>query len=288
MAKSDYMRQAGAHARLMRLDRPVGSLLLLWPTLWALWIAGQGFPEPRIVVVFVVGVFVMRSAGCVINDVIDRKYDRHVERTKTRPVTTGEVSVGAALLLFALLCLVALALVLSLNMVTIAYAGAGVLLAASYPFFKRFTHFPQLYLGIAFGWGIPMAFAAHLEYVPLAGWLLLLANVFWAGAYDTFYALVDREDDRRIGIKSMAVIAGRHDRTVIAICQGATLITLAAVGVVERLNNFYFGTLAAAALVFFWHQHVCREDDREKFFQAFVGNNWFGAIVFGGVLLAYL
>ncbi len=278
----------GAYARLMRLDKPIGSLLLLWPTLWAAWIAGGGSPEPYIVLILVIGVFVMRSCGCVINDFADRDFDPHVERTQDRPLATGEVSVREAMYLIALLALVSLILVLFLNTLSILLAAVGLFLAASYPFLKRFTNLPQFYLGIAFGWGIPIAFAAHLNTVPLSGWLLLLANVVWAGAYDTYYAMVDRDDDVRIGVKSLAVLTGRRDRLVIGICQVLTLLVLGFVGYIEQLDWYYFLGLSGALAVAVWHQYSCRVDDREKFFAAFLGNSWFGAMVFGGLVLAYL
>ena len=285
MAMSDRLVAYGC---LMRLDKPIGSLLLLWPTLWALWIAGRGYPDPFIALVFVMGVFLMRSAGCVINDVADRKFDLGVERTKHRPLASGEVSVAGALALFAALCLLSLSLVLTLNFETVVMACIGAALAATYPFLKRFTNLPQLYLGIAFGWGIPMAYTAHLETVTITGWLILAANVFWAGAYDTFYAMADREDDIKIGIKSLAVLAGRNDRLVICGFQAATLITLMFVGFIELMNFYYYAGLSAAALIGAWHQYYCRIDDRERFLRAFAGNSWFGAAIFGGIVLAYL
>lgn len=272
----------------MRLDKPIGSLLLLWPTLWALWIAGSGSPEAYIVLILVIGVFVMRSCGCVINDFADKEFDPHVERTQHRPLATGEVSVREAMGLIALLALISLILVLFLNSLSILLAAVGLFLAASYPFLKRYTNLPQFYLGIAFGWGIPIAFAAHLNTVPLSGWLLLLANVVWAGAYDTFYAMVDRDDDVRIGVKSLAVLAGRHERLIIGICQVLTLLILGIVGYIEQLGGYYLLGLAGAGAVAVWHQYSCRQDDREKFFAAFLGNSWFGAMVFGGIVLAYL
>ncbi len=277
-----------AYARLMRLDKPIGSLLLLWPTLWALWIAGQGEPDPQIVLIMVIGVFVMRSAGCVINDFADRNFDPHVERTRDRPLATGEVSVREALVLFVCLSLVGFILVLLLNWLSIILAVIGLFLAASYPFLKRVTGLPQFYLGIAFGWGIPISFAAHLETVPLVGWLLLVANIVWAGAYDTFYAMVDRDDDVRIGVKSLATLSGKRDRQVIGICQLATIAILAWVGRLEELDGYYFLGLSGAVLVGVWHQCSCREHNREKYFAAFIGNSWFGALVFSGIVLAYL
>ena len=281
-------RRLGAYARLMRLDKPIGSLLLLWPTLWALWIAGGGQPQPHIVLIMIIGVFVMRSAGCVINDFADRNFDPHVERTKDRPLATKEVSVREALILFVCLCLVGFILVLFLNRLSIILAFIGLFLAASYPFLKRVTGLPQFYLGIAFGWGIPIAFAAHLDTVPMVGWLILLANIAWAGAYDTFYAMVDRNDDLRIGVKSLATLSGTSDRLVIGLCQTVTLIILGVVGYMENLDGYYYLGLCGALFVGIWHQYSCREENREKFFAAFMGNSWFGAMVFGGILLAYL
>ncbi len=272
----------------MRLHKPIGSLLLLWPTLWALWIAGEGRPQPHIVLIMVVGVFLMRSAGCVINDFADRDFDPHVERTRNRPLATREVSVREALILFTCLCLLGFLLVLMLNRLSLMLAVIGLFLAASYPYLKRVTGLPQFYLGVAFGWGIPIAFAAHLETVPFLGWLLLLANVAWAGAYDTFYAMVDRNDDLQIGVKSLATLSGRRDRLVIAGCQVVTLTILSVVGLLAEMNEYYFLGVFAAAAVGSWHQYDCRDDDRTKFFSAFMGNSWFGAMIFGGIVLAYL
>ncbi len=281
-------KRLGAYARLMRLDKPIGSLLLLWPTLWALWIAGEGQPQAYIVLVMITGVFVMRSAGCVINDFADRGFDAHVERTRDRPLATGEVSVREALVLFGSLSLIGFGLVLLLNWLSLVLAFVGLVLAASYPFLKRITGLPQFYLGIAFGWGIPIAFAAHLNTVPLTGWLLLAANIAWAGAYDTFYAMVDRNDDVRIGVKSLATLSGKYDRLVIGACQLLTLIILCLVGYLENLDGYFYLGILGAALVAIWHQYSCRIESRERFFAAFLGNSWFGAMVFGGIMLAYL
>ena len=270
------------------MDKPIGSLLLLWPTLWAAWIAGDGTPQPHIVLILVLGVFVMRSAGCVINDFADRKIDPHVERTHNRPLATGEVAASEAIVLFVCLCLLGLVLVLFLNRLSLILAGVAVFLAVSYPFLKRVTNLPQFYLGIAFGWGIPIAFAAHLDTVPLIGWMLLAANIAWAGAYDTFYAMVDRNDDVDIGVKSLAVLAGRYDRAVIAVCQIITVALLTVVGYMAALDGYFYMGLGVAALIGLWHQIRCRVDDREQFFKAFVGNSWFGAAVFTGIVLSYL
>lgn len=278
----------GHYLRLMRLDRPIGTMLLLWPTLWALWIAGRGQPKPAIVLIFIVGTFVMRSAGCVINDFADREFDPHVERTQQRPLATGAVSTKEALILFVVLSLVGLALVLMLNRLALLLAVIGAVLAASYPFLKRFTHLPQFYLGIAFGWGIPMAFAALTGKVPLTGWLLLVTNICWAVAYDTWYAMVDRADDLKIGVKSTAVLFGRHDRLIVGVFQCATLGLLLYIGWLEGLNGYYFLGVLVATCSALHQQWLCWERDREKCFQAFLENSWFGAAIFTGILLAYL
>jgi 4-hydroxybenzoate polyprenyltransferase len=278
----------GLYARLTRLDRPIGSLLLLWPTLWALWIAGAGRPDPRIVTVFIVGTFSMRAAGCVVNDLADRKVDPQVERTRDRPLATGAVSVRKAVILCVLLSLASLALVMSLHRLTIALAGVGAVLAATYPLFKRFTHFPQAYLGIAFGWGIPMAFAAELGRVPPLGWLLLGANIAWVMAYDTFYAMVDRPDDLRMGVKSTAVRFGHHDLRWIGAFQVLTLVLLALVGIGADLDRYYYAGLGVAAGFAAYQQLVARERETAACFRAFLNNTWFGAAVFTGILLAYL
>jgi len=224
------------YAQLMRLHRPIGILLLLWPTLWALWIAGQGRPDPHIFVVFVLGVVLMRSAGCVINDYADRDFDPHVERTRDRPVAAGRVSPREALALFAVLCLIAFALVLTLNRLTILLSFAGAFLAATYPFLKRYSHLPQFYLGMAFGWGIPMAFAAQTGGVPGLAWILFVANIFWAVAYDTAYAMVDRDDDLKVGVKSTAILFGRHDRALIFVFHMVTIALLALTGALAGLG----------------------------------------------------
>ncbi len=276
------------YAKLMRLDRPVGSLLLLWPTLWALWIAGDGHPPAYVVLIFVIGTFVMRAAGCVINDYIDRDVDPHVERTHERPLATGAVQPSQALILFVILGLIALALVLTLNRTTLLYAGVGIILAATYPVFKRFTYLPQAYLGIAFGWGIPMAFAAIQSRVPALGWLLLLANIVWVMAYDTWYAMVDRPDDIKIGVKSSALLFGENDLLIVGIFQIVTLIILALVGFMHGLNIYYYIGLLLAAGFSVYQQVLCRERVPAQCFKAFLNNTWFGAAVFGGILLAYL
>jgi len=276
------------YALLMRLHRPIGILLLLWPTLWALWIAGEGNPGWHVLLVFVPGVVLMRSAGCVINDYADRNFDPHVARTRDRPVAAGRVSPREALALFAALCLVAFALVLTLNRLTILLSFAGAFLAATYPFLKRFTHLPQFYLGAAFGWGIPMAFAAQTGGVPPLAWVLFAANVFWAVAYDTAYAMVDREDDLKVGVKSTAILFGRHDRTLIFLFHIVTIALLAVVGTLAHLGLGYYAGLAVATGLAVYQQYLVRKRDRDGCFRAFLNNNWLGAAVFAGLLWHYL
>lgn len=276
------------YARLMRLHRPIGILLLLWPTLWALWIAGQGRPGAHVFVVFVLGVVLMRSAGCVINDYADRDFDPHVERTRDRPVAAGRVSPREALALFVVLCLVAFALVLTLNRPTILLSFAGAFLAATYPFLKRYTHLPQFYLGMAFGWGIPMAFAAQTGEVPALAWILFAANICWAVAYDTAYAMVDREDDLKVGVKSTAILFGRHDRAMVLLFHIMTIALLAWVGALAGRGLGYHAGLAAAAGFALYQQWLMRHRDRAGCFRAFLNNNWLGAAVFAGLVSSYL
>jgi 4-hydroxybenzoate polyprenyltransferase len=275
------------YAQLMRLHRPIGILLLLWPTLWALWIAGQGRPGLPVFVVFVLGVVLMRSAGCVINDYADRDFDPHVARTRDRPVAAGRVSPREALALFAVLCLIAFALVLTLNRLTILLSFAGAFLAATYPFLKRYSHLPQFYLGMAFGWGIPMAFAAQTGGVPVLAWILFAANIFWAVAYDTAYAMVDREDDLKVGVKSTAILFGRHDRALIFVFHMVTIALLAVTGALAGLGLGYYAGLTAALGFALYQQRLMRRRDRDGCFRAFLNNNWFGAAVFAGLLLNY-
>ncbi|MFC1665092.1 4-hydroxybenzoate octaprenyltransferase [Pseudomonadota bacterium] len=276
------------YARLMRIDRPIGTLLLLWPTLWALWVAGQGHPGPDIICIFLAGVFVMRAAGCVVNDYADRNLDPFVERTRQRPLATGQVSSKEALILFVVLCLSALALVLMLNRLTIFLSLVGIILAITYPFFKRFTHLPQLYLGLAFSWGIPMAFAAQSNAVPAVAWWLLLANFLWVVAYDTLYAMVDREDDLRVGIKSIAILAGDFDRWLVAVGHLGMLLTLVVVGLQLELNVYFFTALVLALGMVFYQLVISWERDRQRCFEAFLSNAWMGTVIFLGILLAYL
>jgi len=275
------------YARLARMHQPIGSLLLLWPTLWALWIAGAGEPDPAVVLVFVAGVFVMRSAGCVMNDFADRKIDPHVQRTRDRPIASGRVTPREALGVFAALCLVAFALVLTLNRLALLYSFAAVALAASYPFMKRWTYLPQAYLGVAFGWGIPMAFAALTGEVPPLAWLLLTGVVAWAVAYDTMYAMVDREDDLRVGVKSSAILFGDADRFFVGASQVAVLAVLALAGRQPGLGPLHTIATAAAALLFAYQHYLIRNREPAACFRAFLNNNWVGAIVFAGIVADY-
>ncbi|MEM7254089.1 MAG: 4-hydroxybenzoate octaprenyltransferase [Pseudomonadota bacterium] len=280
------LEQFRQYAFLMRLHRPIGSLLLLWPTLWALWIATDGAPTPFIVLIFGLGVLLMRSAGCVINDYADRELDEHVDRTKDRPLATGRVSPREALALFAVLGLIAFGLVLTLNRLTIALSSVGIFLAASYPFLKRYTHLPQFYLGVAFGWGIPMAFAAELNAVPNTAWVLLIANVFWAVAYDTMYAMTDRDDDLRVGAKSTAILFGSLDRFLIGICQLVALGLLVWVGLHLGFGiGYYLGLLVAVGFGAY-QQWLIRHREPAQCFVAFNNNNWLGGAVFAGILFA--
>jgi 4-hydroxybenzoate polyprenyltransferase len=276
------------YALLMRLNRPIGIFLLLWPALWALLIAGEGRPPPQIVLIFIVGVILMRSAGCVINDFADREIDRFVTRTRNRPLTAGRVSTREAKLLFILLCLAAFALVLLLNTLTIMLSVVAVLLAGSYPFMKRVTHLPQVYLGAAFGWAVPMAFAAVTGGVPPLGWLMFTATVLWATVYDTMYAMVDRDDDIVLGVKSTAILFGDADRQIIGVLQTMLLICLIMIGHQAGLGRFYYGSLVIAALLALYQQGLIRYREREGCFRAFLNNNWFGAVIFTGILLDYL
>ena len=277
-----------AYWRLTRLDRPIGIFLVLWPTLWALWIAGAGRPDPLVFVVFVAGVALMRSAGCAINDFADRHIDGHVSRTRERPLATGVIRPREAVGVFAALSLIAFALVLTMNRLTILLSVPAVLLAASYPFTKRYTYLPQAYLGAAFGWAIPMAFAAQTGAVPHAAWLLFIANVFWALAYDTMYAIADRPDDLKIGVKSAAILFGRLDRLVIGLFQVLALVLLAFAALSFGLGPLYFIGLAAAAGFGVYEQYLIRDRDPKRSFQAFLNNRHFGAAVFLGILADYL
>jgi len=280
--------RAAVYARLMRLDRPIGIFLLLWPTLWALWLAAEGWPDGWILAVFVLGVLLMRSAGCVVNDYADRHIDGRVRRTRGRPFAQGLVSGREALVLFAALCLVAFALVLTLNALTIALSLVAVALAATYPFMKRYTYLPQVYLGAAFAWAVPMAFAAQTGGVPQSAWLVFLAAVLWTTVYDTFYAMVDRDDDLRIGVRSTAILFADQDRLITGALQVLLFIVLLLVGTRFELGASYSLGLAVAAGLAVWQQYLIRHREPQACFRAFLNNNWFGAAIFAGIVLHYL
>ena len=276
------------YERLMRLDKPIGILLLLWPTLWGLWLSSRGHPDWTVVLVFVLGTVLMRSAGCVINDFADRDFDRHVERTKDRPLTAGKVSPREALALFVVLAACAFLLVLLLGIPLVIWLSIpAIFLAASYPFTKRFFAIPQAYLGVAFGFGIPMAYAAQLGRVPEAAWWLLLANVFWAIAYDTEYAMVDREDDIKIGIKTSALTFGRFDVAAVMACYAIALGLIAWVGYRLGRGAAFYGGLAVSAAIMIWHYTLIRGRDRAACFKAFLNNNYVGAAIFVGIALDF-
>jgi len=287
-ARAPALRRLREYARLMRIDRPIGIWLLLWPVLWALWIAASGQPDERLFVIFVVGTFVMRSAGCVINDFADREFDPHVRRTADRPLAKQSVSTAEALALFAVLGLIALALLIPLNRPTQVLALIGGVLAVTYPFLKRFFSLPQAYLGAAFGWSVPMVFAAQTGSVPPQAWVMFLSVVLWTTAYDTIYAMVDREDDLVIGIRSSAILFGRADRAIVAALQAGAIAGLAAVGLMNSLGRWYWYGLVVAAALAAHQQWLIRDRDPERCFRAFLGNNLFGLAVFAGILLDYL
>ncbi|MGI9212867.1 MAG: 4-hydroxybenzoate octaprenyltransferase [Methylococcaceae bacterium] len=276
-----------AYCRLLRLDKPIGIYLLLWPGLWSLWIAGEGRPHADVFLIILLGTVLMRSAGCVINDYADRKIDPHVERTRLRPIAAGLIQPREALYLFALLCVVALILVFQANTLTRLLSIPGAFLAASYPFMKRYTHWPQAYLGLAFGWAVPMAFAAETGSIPLVAWELYLATISWALVYDTQYAMVDREDDLKLGVKSTAILFGSHDRLIIGGLQILTLLILGRVGMDAHLGYPYHVGLIAAGISVTYQQWLIRHRDPIACFQAFQANNDFGLMILVGVVLNY-
>jgi 4-hydroxybenzoate polyprenyl transferase, proteobacterial len=272
--------------QLARLDKPIGTLLLLWPTLWALWLASAGVPSFSLLLIFTAGVFVMRSAGCVINDYADRDFDGHVKRTSARPLPAGRLTAIRALLFFLLLVLIAFVLVWQLNQFTIYLSVGGLLLAAIYPFMKRVTSLPQVVLGMAFSWAIPMAYGAVAGQLTVTTWLLFLANLVWTIAYDTMYAMVDRDDDLKIGVKSTAILFGQNDRLYIALLQLGTLGLLAIIGGLEQLTVSYYISLLLAAGLFIYQQWLIRHRQRDACFHAFLNNNWVGMLIFAGIMLA--
>jgi len=277
----------GLYARLMRLDKPIGTLLLLWPTLWAVWIAADGKPYALHVAVFAIGTLLMRSAGCVVNDMADARFDGRVRRTRARPIAAGHVSRTEAFGLFVVLLVISFSLVLLLNWTTVLLSLVALFLAASYPFTKRFLALPQAYLGIAFGFGIPMAFAARLGEVPAIGWAMLAANIFWAIGYDTEYAMVDREDDLKIGIRTAAITFGRMDVAAVMVAYAITLAILFAIGRAAGLGLLFLAGLAVAAGMMVYHYVLIRHREPERCFKAFLHNNWVGAAIFAGIAADY-
>jgi len=288
LSPGDWRSRFGHYWRLVRADRPIGIYLLLWPALWALWVAAQGMPPWWILLVFVLGTALMRSAGCAINDYADRNFDGQVERTAQRPLATGQVRPREAIGVFLILSLLAFALVLTLNAKTIAHSFVAVALAAIYPFTKRHTHMPQLVLGIAFGWAVPMAFTAVQNQIPPVAWLLFAATVVWALIYDTMYAMVDREDDLKIGIKSTAILFGRHDRLVVGLLQLLMLALLWQVGRMTGRGMFFLVALAGAAVLFGYQQWLIRGRQRADCFRAFLNNHYVGMLIFLGLFADYL
>jgi 4-hydroxybenzoate polyprenyltransferase len=277
-----------AYEKLMRLDKPIGILLLLWPALWGLWFASPYVQRLEIVLIFVMGTVLMRSAGCVMNDYADRDFDPHVKRTANRPLATRIISPNEALMLAGALALLAFCLVLFLNKLTIALSFAALFIAATYPFLKRFFPLPQAYLGIAFGFSIPMAFAAYQNTVPKLAWILLLGNIFWAIAYDTEYAMVDRDDDMKMNLKSSAILFGVFDVPLTMLFHGLFMAVMAGVGVWQKLGLIYFLGLAIALVLIVYQFYLIKNRERENCFKAFMNNNWVGAAIFGGLALDYL
>lgn len=283
------LRQQFPHyIRLTRFDRPIGSYLLLWPTLIALWIAAHGVPDLRILLIFVIGTFLMRSAGCAINDYADRDIDAHVDRTENRPLATGAISAKEALGVFAVLGVLSFMLVLQLNWLTISLSVIALILAASYPFMKRVHMLPQVHLGVAFAWAIPMAYAAINNELPnLSNWLIFITAVIWTTAYDTMYGMADREDDIKLGLKSTAILFGDNDRLIVGLMQLVVIVLLSTLGVLESFGITYYLSLFCASILFVYQQYLIRERDRKLCFEAFLNNNWVGMVVFIGLALDY-
>ncbi len=280
--------KARAFWQLMRMDKPIGTLLLLWPTFWALILAAEGMPDLKVLVVFILGVIFMRAAGCVINDFADRKVDGHVKRTHQRPLPSGRVSAKEAITLFLVLGIASFLLVLTMNPLTIKLSFAGIVLAFIYPFMKRFTHLPQLFLGLAFSWSIPMAWAAQANELPMMVWFVFVINAIWTIAYDTQYAMVDRDDDLKIGIKSTAILFGRLDKMIIGVLQLVTLAMLIYLGIWYQLGASYYWSLLVAGALFVFQQHLIRHRERDLCFRAFLNNNYVGMIIAIGLLVAFL
>lgn len=273
---------------LIRLNRPIGIFLLLWPTLWGLWIASEGFPNTKILVIFLFGVFLMRSAGCILNDIIDKDFDKFVARTQNRPLASDKLSSIEAFIVAISLIFIAFLLVLTTNTLTVQLSFVAIILAGTYPFLKRHTYLPQFFLGLTFGWSIPMAFAATTNSIPKIAWLLLIANILWAVVYDTIYAMIDREDDLKIGIKSTAILFDDADRFIIGLIQSLVLIALIVIGQQASLNTIYYFSLIIGGCLFLYQLYLIRNRDPKKCMQAFLNNNWFGLVVFIGLFINYL
>ncbi|WP_416695716.1 4-hydroxybenzoate octaprenyltransferase [Candidatus Pseudothioglobus sp. Uisw_050_01] len=277
-----------AYIRLMRLDKPIGSLLLLWPTYWALFLSADGWPDLDILFIFTLGVFIMRTAGCIINDFADRKIDKHIIRTQQRPLATGEISSNSALVLFGLLLLLALGLVLQTNILTIKLSLIAVLLATLYPFTKRWTNLPQLVLGAAFGMSVPMAFSAQTGVVPLTAWLVFIATLVWTLIYDTFYAMADRDEDLKIGVKSTAILFAKYDQIIITLLQILLIIVLILIGNVFDLGLIYDFSLVIISFFMIYHQFLLKKRQKEEYFKAFLNNNFIGMTAFLGIFLSVI
>ncbi len=285
--QSTVYRKFGLYVRLVRLDKPIGVLLLLWPTLIALWIAAKGWPDTSVLIVFIAGVILMRSAGCAINDYADRHIDRKVKRTQQRPLTSGQITEKETLIVFAVLSLLSFILVLFMNTLTIWMSLGGILLAVSYPFMKRYHYLPQIHLGAAFGWAVPMAYTAQANEVTMLTWLIFLATVLWATVYDTMYAMVDYDDDIKIGVKSTAILFGNQDKLIIGIIQLLLILDLLLIGHRANLTGFYYLGVCAASVFSLYQQYLIKDRDPALCFRAFLNNNWFGLVLFVGVFLDY-
>ena len=277
-----------AYIRLMRLDKPIGSLLLLWPTYWALFLSADGWPDVDILVIFTLGVFIMRSAGCVINDFADRKIDKHIIRTQGRPLATGEISSNSALVLFGLLLLIALGLVLQTNILTIKLSLIALMLATLYPFTKRWTNLPQLVLGAAFGMSVPMAFSAQTGVIPLTAWLVFIATLVWTLIYDTFYAMADRDEDLKVGVKSTAILFAKYDQIIITLLQILLIIVFVLIGNTFDLGLIYDFSLVVILFFMIYHQFLLKKRQKEEYFKAFLSNNFIGMAVFLGIFLSVI
>ncbi|MFK8011908.1 MAG: 4-hydroxybenzoate octaprenyltransferase [Marinicellaceae bacterium] len=288
MSLKNILTTADPYLKLIRFDRPIGTLLLLWPTLWALWLAADGVPPIKYLIVFSLGVFLMRSAGCVINDIADRKFDAKVSRTKTRPLAQNKIPVVNAWIVFVVLMIMSVLLLIFLNSLTIKLALVAAFFAVTYPFMKRYTYLPQIYLGIAFGMSIPMAYAQIQETVPAVAWLLFIANIFWTTAYDTIYAMVDREDDEKIGVKSTAILFGDLDIVITHIIQGLMMLVLLLLGRKLELDVYYYMALLATIGLFVYQNKLLRSRNKDNYFKAFLNNNWVGMAVFSGIVITTL